>query len=66
MSNESSFASLIGSSVKLVIQEPGQRVHTLYGKLLDIGNGLIVFESKYGIGSYNLQYVIAIKPRGEP
>jgi len=58
-----SFEQLINRSVKLVIQEPGQRVHTIYGRLLGIGNGLIVFESKHGIGSYNLKYVVAIKPR---
>jgi len=63
MSNESGFASLIGRPVKIVVQEPGQDIHTIYGKLLDIGNGLILFRSKYGIGSYNLRYVIAIKPR---
>lgn len=58
------FKSLIGQSVKLVIQEPGQRVHTIYGELLDIGNGLILFRSQDGIGSFNLKYVVAIKPRG--
>jgi len=65
MRNENNFKSLIGKPVKLVVKEPGQRVHTIYGKLLEIGNGLILFESKHGVGSYNLQYVIAIKPRTE-
>jgi len=63
MQNGEALDFLIGKPVKLVVKEPGQRVHTLYGRLLEIGNGLIVFESKFGIGSYNLQYVIAIKPR---
>jgi len=63
MSNGDSFKSLIGQSVKLVIQEPGQRPHTIYGKLLDIGNGLILFKSKDGIGSFNTRYIVAIKPK---
>jgi len=63
MRNENSFNSLIGQSVKLVVQEPGQRVHTIYGRLLDIGNGLILFKSKDGIGSFNMKYIVAIKPR---
>jgi len=60
---EGGFKWLIGKPVKLVVQEPGQRAHTIYGTLLDISEELILFESKYGIGSYNLKYVIAIKPR---
>jgi len=63
MPNESGFKWLIGKPVKLVVKEPGQKVHTIYGKLLEIGNGLVLFESQYGIGSYNLQYVVAIKPK---
>jgi len=63
MSNETGFSSLVGKPVKLVVQEPGQDIHTIYGKLLDIGNGFILFRSRYGIGSFNLKYVIAIKPR---
>jgi len=64
MCNEKGFEILIGHPVKLVIKEPGQqRPHTIYGTLLDISEELILFESKYGIGSYNLKYVIAIKPR---
>jgi len=57
------FGQLIGQFVKLVVQEPGQEIHTIYGTLLDIGNGFVLFKSRYGIGSFNLQYVIAIKPR---
>jgi len=61
MPNESGFSSLVGKPVKLVVQEPGQEIHTIYGKLLNIENGFILFKSQYGIGSFNLRYVIAIK-----
>jgi len=63
MSNENDFSSLVGKAVKLVVQEPGQKVYTIYGKLLDIGNGLILFKSKDGIGSFNTRYIVAIKPK---
>lgn len=56
---------LLGKFVKIVYQEPGmEKPHTLYGTLIDICNGLIVFESSQGLGSFNIQYVIAIKPTG--
>jgi len=57
---------LIGKKVKLVVKEPGSiKPEAIRGKIIDITDKMVVFETRHGIGSFNFDYVIAIKPIDE-
>jgi len=59
-----SFQELIGKRCKLVVKEPGDtHPKAIHGQVKDINDTLLLFESDRGIGSYNLQFIIAIKPQ---
>jgi len=57
---------LIGKKCKIVAREPGEKdPFVVTGTLTDFDdkNGLLVIESKKGIGCINIATVEAIKPR---
>jgi len=57
---------LIGKKCKIVAREPGEKnPFTMSGTLteFDDKNGLLVIESKKGIGCINIATIEAIKPR---
>jgi len=62
------FAALIGQQVKLVVQEPYQdKPRTYYGCVESIEGNFLLFKTKKGLGSFNVNFVIAIKPQeGRP
>jgi len=59
------FAALIGQQVKLVVQEPFQeRPRTYYGTIESIESNFVLFRTDKGLGSFNTNFIIAVKPQG--
>ena len=59
---------MIDKYCKIVIKEPGEeRVHVIFGMVINIDHdsGLIVIESKQGLGCIEIKTVEAIKPSGK-
>lgn len=57
------FEIFIGKKVKLVVKEPGDlNPKAIFGKVKNVDNNFLFFESQHGIGCYNLDVIIAIKP----
>ena len=57
------FEVFVGKKVKLVVKEPGDLdPKAIFGKVKGIDGNFLLFESKHGIGCYNLEVIIAIKP----
>jgi len=57
---------LIGKKCKIVAREPGEKnSFVVSGTLMDFDdkNGLLVVESKEGVGCINIETIEAIKPR---
>jgi len=58
------FHALIGQRVKLVVQEPYQpKPRTYYGAIEGVEDNFLLFRSAQGLGSFNIQYIIAVKPQ---
>jgi len=56
---------LIGRYCKIVSREPGEeRAHVIFGfvKNIDHDSGLLVIESRQGVGCLNIEIIEAIKP----
>ena len=56
---------LIGRYCKIVSREPGEeRAHAIFGfvKNIDHDSGLLVIESRQGVGCLNIEIIEAIKP----
>ena len=53
----------IGRDVKLVVKEPGdEHTKVIFGTVEAVIGEFLLFKSKHGVGTYNLRYVVAIKP----
>lgn len=65
MEKSKGLTELIGRNVKLVVKEPSdRREKAIFGVVEGVDNGFVVFRSQHGVGSYRLEYVVAIKPTG--
>ena len=65
MMKEGSLNRLLGKQCKIVTKEPGdEKNHIVIGVIKEIkyDEKFIIIESSHGIGSLNMQTIVAIKP----